>query len=244
MKLIFIRHGEPDYTIDSLTPKGWVEAEILSHRMVKEKMDYIYLSPLGRAKDTAKPTLEKLGREGEILPWLQEFPIRIPRPDRPNGEMKVAWDWIPEHWTAYEDFYDKDNWRSHPLYQDAKCGEEVDMICDNLDKLLEKHGYKREGMIYEAIKPNNDTLVFFCHFALSAVLIGHLLGISPVVLWHGLCAAPTSVTTIVTEERRQGKASFRMLSYGDTSHLYHEGEPVSFAARFCECYDNQDQRHD
>ena len=80
MKLIFIRHGEPDYTIDSLTEKGWKEAEILSNRMVKTKMDYIYVSPLGRAKDTAKPTLEKLGRRAIELPWLQEFPIWIPRP--------------------------------------------------------------------------------------------------------------------------------------------------------------------
>ena len=28
MKIIFIRHAEPDYSIDSLTEKGWREAEI------------------------------------------------------------------------------------------------------------------------------------------------------------------------------------------------------------------------
>ena len=32
MKLLFIRHGDPDYTIDSLTEKGWKEAEFLSER--------------------------------------------------------------------------------------------------------------------------------------------------------------------------------------------------------------------
>ena len=35
MKLMFIRHAEPDYSIDSLTKKGRVEAEILSHRLCK-----------------------------------------------------------------------------------------------------------------------------------------------------------------------------------------------------------------
>ena len=30
MKIIFIRHGEPNYEIDSLTEKGWREAELLS----------------------------------------------------------------------------------------------------------------------------------------------------------------------------------------------------------------------
>lgn len=34
MKLLFIRHGDPDYTIDSLTEKGWKEAEFLSEKML------------------------------------------------------------------------------------------------------------------------------------------------------------------------------------------------------------------
>ena len=32
MNLIFIRHAEPDYTIDSLTEKGFREAEMLANR--------------------------------------------------------------------------------------------------------------------------------------------------------------------------------------------------------------------
>ena len=30
MKLLIVRHAEPDYSIDSLTEKGWREAEYLS----------------------------------------------------------------------------------------------------------------------------------------------------------------------------------------------------------------------
>ncbi|MNC67264.1 hypothetical protein D3C81_2161210 [compost metagenome] len=75
-------------------------------------------------------------------------------------------------------------------------------------------------------------------------MLGHLLGISPMVLWHGFCAAPTSVTTLITEERRKGIAYFRMGSFGDISHLYAGGEEPAFAARFCETYDNMDERHD
>lgn len=63
-------------------------------------------------------------------------------------------------------------------------------------------------------------------------------------LWHGLCAAPSSVTTIYTEERRQGIASFRANAFGDISHLYAAGEEPSFAARFCETWDNENERHD
>lgn len=33
MRLIIVRHGDPNYEIDSLTEKGWREAEFLSIRM-------------------------------------------------------------------------------------------------------------------------------------------------------------------------------------------------------------------
>ena len=91
---------------------------------------------------------------------------------------------------------------------------------------------------------NNDTIIFFCHFGLECVLLSHLLNISPMVFWHGCVAAPSSVTTLTTEERRQGIAAFRMSSFGDISHLYANNEPPAFAARFCEAYGNKDQRHD
>ena len=73
MKILIIRHGEPDYSIDSLTEKGWREAELLSKRLCGMDIADFYVSPLGRAKDTAKPTMEKLGRELQVLPWLREF---------------------------------------------------------------------------------------------------------------------------------------------------------------------------
>jgi probable phosphoglycerate mutase len=63
------------------------------------------------------------------------------------------------------------------------------------------------------------------------------------VLWHGFCAAPTSVTTLITEERDEGIASFRMSAFGDISHLYAAGEEPAFAARFCEMYSNKEERH-
>lgn len=33
MKLLIVRHGDPDYTIDSLTEKGWKETECLSEKL-------------------------------------------------------------------------------------------------------------------------------------------------------------------------------------------------------------------
>lgn len=242
MKLIIIRHGDPDYSIDSLTEKGWKEAEYLADRIAKLDVKQFYVSPRGRAKDTASLTLQKMNRTAIECEWLREFAPVIDRPDRPNSP--VCWDWLPGDWTKEEDFYRYDRWTEVAAMKNGHVKEEYDWVCKNLDDLLASYGYMRDGHLYRAEQPNTDTIVFFCHFGLGCVLISHLIGVSPMVLWHGLCAAPTSVATLVTEERRKGIASFRMGSYGDISHLYVRDEPPAFSARFCECYDNEEERHD
>lgn len=241
MRLLIIRHGDPDYTVDSLTEQGWKEAALLAERIAPLDVKAYYVSPLGRARDTASLTLKKAGREAEMLPWLREFQVLIPDPD--DGEMHGPWDFYPAVWTRTDAYYDKDLWHEVPKMQSGNVFGEARWVYRGLDALLEKHGYRREGKLYKAVTPNSDLVVLFCHFGVECVMLGHLLGISPVVLWHGTCAAPTSVTSLVTEERQKGIACFRMTAFGDTSHLYAAGEKPSFAARFCERYENLDERH-
>lgn len=246
MKLVFIRHGDPDYVNDSLTAKGRREAELLSKRVLGLSGDYYYLSPLGRAQETANICLDKFENRDELkvatCPWLREFSPVICRPDRPD-RPGICWDWMPEDWTACDCFYDYEHWTEHPLFEGAKVREETEYICEEFEKLLNRHGYYSEGRYFRAERPNADTLVFFCHFGITMVLLGYLFKLSPMVLWHSSLATTTSLTTVVTEERRPGKAAFRMISFGDSSHLVEGGEPVSFSGRFCEMYTNENERH-
>lgn len=242
MRLMIVRHGEPNYAIDSLTERGWKEAELLVPRMEKLDVKAFYVSPLGRARDTAAATLKAMDREAEILPWLREFAPRVEIPGRKS--CSVCWDWLPKDWTPEERFFDRKQWCEPEPFASAGVKEENEWVCREFDKLLEKHGYVREKDYYRAVQPNEDTIVFFCHFGLECVLLGHLLNISPMALWHGTCAAPTSVTTVYTEERREGYAYFRMSAFGDTSHLYAAGMEPSVAARFCETYCNGKQPRD
>lgn len=246
MKLIFIRHGDPDYAHDALTEKGQREAELLAGRVLGLNADYYYLSPLGRAQATAEASLKRFENRDELkvetLPWLREFAPTIIRPDRAE-RAGVCWDWMPEDWTKIDSFYDYDKWTEHPIFQEAGVGEEVKYIYEEFEKLLNKHGYYSEGRYFRAERPNGDTLVFFCHFGITMVLLSYLFKISPMVLWQNFISTTTSVTTVVTEERRPGKASFRMTSFSDASHLTAGGEPISFSGRFCEMYTNADERH-
>ena len=243
MRILIIRHGDPDYERDSLTEKGWREAALLADKLAQEPLTRIYVSPLGRAKATASLTLKRKQMEAEERNWLREFHAPIERPDAP-GRKHVTWDWLPEDWTAVDEFYDINHWTEHPVLQAAGVQEEYQRVTAGLDSLLAEHGYVRNGRLYLAERSNRDTIAFFCHFGVECVLLSHLMNVSPMILWHHFCAAPSSVTTVYSEERRAGRASFRVSSFGDQSHLYAGGEPASFQARFCETWDCEEERHD
>ena len=240
MKLLIARHGEPNG--DALTEKGRYEAGLLADKLCRLDIKAFYCSPLIRANQTAQPTLDRLGRTAEILPWLHEFQGTCFKSNIP-GEKSIVWDWLPQDWTAQKLFYDRDRWFQAPELQDTNVYEEYLKVVNGFDTLMERHGYVREDGYYRVVEPNNDTIVLFCHLGVQAVFVSHILGVSPIIMLQNFAPAPSSVTTIVTEERVKGIAGLRILSYGSTEHLYVAGEEPSFHARFCECFSNTDQRH-
>lgn len=240
MRLLLIRHGDPDYEHDSLTETGKREAELLARRIAPMEIKEYYVSTMGRARDTAAPTLALAGREALERDWLREFlaTVRKPNIERPSG---VPWDWLPQDWLAEPLFLDPFRWRENEVFARAGVGGRYDWVIGEFDRVLAQHGYVRDGLLYRAERPNSDTLAFFCHLGVSCVLMSHLMNCSPMVLWHGLAMAPSSVTTLVTEERRPGFAAFRATAVGDISHLSMAGAEPSFAGRFCEVYGNGDR---
>ena len=103
MRILIVRHGDPDYKNGTVTAKGAVESELLSERLIKLNIKQFYCSPLGRARDTAAPTLKKLGREAIICDWLQEFPGYII--DKETGKARIPWELMPAFWTEREKLY-------------------------------------------------------------------------------------------------------------------------------------------
>ena len=242
MRILIIRHGDPDYERDTLTEKGRREAQLLADRLGKEKIDYIYTSPLGRAKATCAFTAKALGKENEVVvkDWLCEFGVKVVLPS--GRERGIPWDMLPEEWIEEEKMYDRRAWHQQDFYRAADMEKAYKKVCDGLDELLAERGYVRENGVYRTEKGNTDTIALFCHFGLEMVLLSHLCGISPIPLWHHFVALTSSVTTLYTEERRKGKAVFRCCGFGDTGHLFAGGEEPSFSARFCEvCGDGERQ---
>lgn len=258
MRILLIRHGDPDYDHDTLTEKGRREAALLARIAPSMAIDHCYVSPLGRARDTASYSLEAMGKEAKVLDWLKEFPAKVDlnaceeltdafsdvsEENTRYGIRNVIWDMVPAYWTEHSEYLDPEAWKQSLVARSGDAVSVYDHVCREFDRLLESYGYVREGRHYRVARENTQTIACYCHFGIICALLSHLWNVSPFVLWHGVALAPSSVTEIVSEERQQGIASFRALRLGDISHLYAGGEPASFAARFCEVFSNEDQRH-
>ncbi len=235
MRIIFVRHGDPDYSIDFLTEKGQREAQALA-KWVKAydgEVQAYYVSPLGRARETCRVCLEPIGREATELPWIREYTGLATDPY--TGEMRHAWDFFPADWTLDAALYREDTWLSSPWYRDSSCKEGYETICNGLDSLLATYGYQREGHIYRTHwqeKPCGDTIVIFCHMIATLTCLAHLTGIAAPLLWHGFYSAPTGITMVQTEERQPGIAWFRVRTVGEVAHLLAEGELVADSGFF------------
>lgn len=256
MKLIFIRHGDPDYVNDSLTERGIMEADYLAEYLLNKETGEIFHSPYGRAKKTCDAYLRLSGKTSTECEWLREFDGLIPTHSEKirkaynyyhatdasdKRALRIPWDMLP---SAYEDnpeLFDVNGWKK-AFNANPFLIKRYEHVTGELDKLLEKHGYINRNGYLEVISGNHDTLTFFCHFGIQCVLVSHLLNISPYVFWQHTCAPTSSITEIVTEEREKGIAQFRILQFGATPHLAIHDMDTSFSARFCEVYED-DTRH-
>ena len=257
MRILFNRHGDPHYINDTLTKIAHREAKLLAERAADLNLGSCYVSPLGRAKDTAQYCLDKVGKTAQTVEWLREFPARIdlnqavhlqkayPTAEKENGRYvpRIVWDIVPSYWMEHGECMDRDAWRKSDLCQNSDAVEVYDRVTLEFDRFLAEHGYVREGSSYRVERECTETVTFFCHFGITCALLSHLWNMSPFSAWQYFAFAPTSVTEIVTEEREKGIACFRGLKLGDASHLYAGNEPVSVAARFCEVYSDMNSRH-
>lgn len=240
MKLVFIRHGDPDYEHNTLTEQGFKEIEALANYYKDFEFKDAYCSPLARAELTAKAFLRPHSKEAIICDWLEEFSHKVIVPYQEDRVQN--WDFLPSFFTKQEEFYHDDKYLDTEIMKSANMEEHYQKVVNSFDELLKTHNYIREGKYYRVEKSSKDTLVFICHLGITCVIMSHLMGIPYVLLTQYFASAPTGVTTLVTEEREEGIAQFRCLEYGNVNHLLKANLKPSFSGRFCETFDS-DERH-
>ncbi len=216
MRLLIIRHGDPNYAQDCLTPAGQLEAQALGEYLAWLGVDRLYSSPLGRARETADFAAKRLNLPVEILDWTREH-----RGPRLKGTSQPAWDiaGIDVRGEAYQG--DLGRWELlDELVDAAQLRAVYAEVERQSDEFLAGLGYERSGAFYRVTRPNRETLAVVCHGGFGLTWLVHLLAL-PLPLVYGMFfIQTTSVSTLLFEERKAGTACPRLLEFGALPHLY------------------------
>jgi len=225
MRLYIIRHADPDNANNTITADGHKEAEALANRLALQGLDKIYCSPLGRAIDTAKYTANRLGIEYKIEEWTRELWPELAIDGTPWGKI-FSIDIPGEFYRDNENLKMLSNWYDCKYLKNHNLKEAFEKVKGNSDEFLARHGYERINGRYRITEHNEQKIAVFCHGAFGLTWLAHLLEIPATLMWSGFWLPPSSVTTILFDERSAEWAVPRCIGLGDTSHLYEAGLPV------------------
>lgn len=126
MRIIFVRHGEPDYAHDCLTERGRIQAKAAADRLKEEGIEEIFSSPLGRAAETAAFTAEALNLPVKTLDFMRELHwgsidgTPVPADGHP-------WDLADMLAAEGRDLTDP-AWREHPYFSNNLVTAEADCV--------------------------------------------------------------------------------------------------------------------
>ena len=221
MRMVVVRHGEPNYEKDCLTELGCVQAGLAAKRLMREGIGEVYSSPMGRARQTAQAFCDLSGiEEMKILDFMHEIRWGSVSGE-PIFEGGHPWSIADEMMRRGEDLKAAD-WREHPVFfADNLAVAECEKVAKKADEWLKEFGYEREGLYYRCVdsKKADRTIALFCHGGSSTALFAHLLNTT----FPYLCAAIhmdfTGITTLRFDSRHGSLAMPILELVSDDYHI-------------------------
>lgn len=214
VRIIFVRHGEPNYELDCLTEKGHRQAEACAKRLEHEGISEIFASPMGRAAQTADYTAKLLGLPVETLDYMHEISWGG------EGIPEKAHPWtLAERMIAQDDYdFYHDEWREHLYFKTNDVMKYVNGISEQFDALLLREGYRHEGTRFfcETDEPKN--IAVFSHGGSGACIFSHLLALPFPYVCTVMPCGHTSITILNFPVRKGEFVHPRLELFNDTLH--------------------------
>ena len=214
MRMIFVRHGEPNYELDCLTEEGKKQAAAAAVRLEREGISEIYASPCGRAAETASYTARRLNLPVTTLDYMHEISW---------GGEGVPWDGHP--WTLGDlmledgfDFFGQD-WQEHPYFRNNTATEYYRMIAEKIDGLMAELGYRHEERRFFCEESQEKTVALFSHGGSGACALAHLLNLPFPYVSSALPCDFTSIIILNFPVRPGAWVFPRVELFNDTAHI-------------------------
>ena len=198
MRIIFVRHGEPNYAKDCLTELGKLQAAACAERLADEPITRVYSSTNGRAAETASYIAEKHGLSVEGFDYMRELGWKML-----EGEPLA--DGLPWHEADAMVALGMDvldpNWaESEPLCRNSVTARAL-AAAEGFDALLLSLGYRREGKYYRVLAENTETIVVASHGGSGSAVLSHLLGLPFPFVLATLHPSFTAITVLELPSR-------------------------------------------
>ena len=237
MLLFYVRHGDPIYDPDSLTPLGHRQAEAVGKMLRSLRIDDVYASTSERAKLTATPLCEIAKKQMTLLDFANEGYAW--RDLTCFSKARGCRTWIFFAPEMKEVFHTPEmlslgqRWYEHPVFKteefrDKDYGAGIARIQEGTDAFLESLGYKRvsDGK-YEVLSHNDKRVAFFAHQGFGLAFLSCVVGIPyPMFCSHfDIC---TSGVTVIEFNDDGGYSYPRILTLSSSAHLYREGLPTRY----------------
>ena len=234
MLLYFIRHGDPVYDPDSLTPFGRQQAEALANRLVINGFDEIYSSTSNRAIQTAMPTCERLGIEPKLLDFAHEShawaELTTPREDGVPGITWLFFNRRTINLFNSKEIRDLgDRWYDYPEFKARNYEKGIMRIYDASDEFIKSLGYEhlRYTGKYKTVASSDKRVALFAHQGFGLAFLSCLLDIPyPAFCTHfDIC---TTGMTVIDFRDNGGFTVPKILMHSSDSHIYRDGLPTVY----------------
>ena len=214
MKIIFVRHGHPNYQLDCLTELGHPQAESAAERLKDEKIDLFFSSSCGRAYETACHIAQRHKRDVTQLDFIRELRWGIKDTDDYAHPWALADEWVAKG----KDVNDAD-WQNDPEYKGVTLASDYNKVADGFDKWLAEFGYEREGNYYRVARKNDDTVLLASHAGASTAALSHFFNI-PFLAACKMFSCDYTAITVVTLGGDEGElTSPRFKLVNDARHI-------------------------
>lgn len=218
MRIVFVRHGHPNYRDDCLTELGHIHAKAAAERLMGEGITEIHASSCGRALETAQHTAERLGLEVHVHDFMREISWGA----ADGGELfRNGHPWF----TADEMVLQGENlmrtdWKESERFRRNIVLRSVEKVEAGIDEWLRMLGYEREGAQYRVVGTDTDrTVAMFSHGGSSSAAIGHMMNLPFPYLCVALTPGYTAIT-ILTLSDVQGTLTIpRFEIANDSRHI-------------------------
>ncbi len=218
MRIIFVRHGYPDYRNDCLTELGHIQAEAAAERLKNEGITEIHSSSCGRAVETARHTADKLGLEVIAHDFIREIGWGA------RGGEELAHNGNP--WLTVDDMVMNGqnlmnlSWREDEPFCRNRTVDFVDRVGEGIDNWLFMLGYEREGALYRVKGENTKrTIAMFSHAGASSAALSHMFSL-PFPYYCKAFSASLTAITIVTLSDKVGELTMPQYEIAcDSRHI-------------------------